>query len=333
MREHGTYSCYVWGPASGQGAGCRCEPCREANRHYERNRQRRTAPPYVNASAARRHLQFLGERGVGLKTVAVRTGLSHGTLSRLMYGTAQRGPSRRIRAETNDRILGVMPTDAADGARVPAERTWENVRTLLDLGWTRAAISKAIGQNGRALQLGKRQVSGANARAIAALLDQPVPERPRRGRPPASDATLAVPVPFSVGELPDGPVGASPTDLRGLPWREHAACRLPGVPGWIFFPGRGDSEAVAAAIAVCDSCPVRGDCLETHLYEPSGIWGGTTRRQRRRLIRARHGTQPVEVAQSVPSAGEHGAGEHGETDGTAMRVAGGGRPVDRDAVA
>jgi WhiB family redox-sensing transcriptional regulator len=53
----------------------------------------------------------------------------------------------------------------------------------------------------------------------------------------------------------------------------------------LFFPERGSTERiwVAAAKAVCASCPVRCDCLEVGMSEPRGVWGGLTAYERRRL--------------------------------------------------
>lgn len=66
-------------------------------------------------------------------------------------------------------------------------------------------------------------------------------------------------------------------------WVTRAACR--GADPAIFFPGPDDDAA--EALAVCARCPVRQECLEYALEarERYGIWGGTTERQRRRLIR------------------------------------------------
>ncbi|MFQ5947741.1 MAG: WhiB family transcriptional regulator [Acidimicrobiia bacterium] len=72
-------------------------------------------------------------------------------------------------------------------------------------------------------------------------------------------------------------------DTEERPWVELAACR--GVDPGLFFPGQqGDS---GPALAICATCPVRVQCLEWALEvrEPYGIWGGTTERQRRRLLR------------------------------------------------
>ena len=68
-------------------------------------------------------------------------------------------------------------------------------------------------------------------------------------------------------------------------WTAQAACR--GLDTETFF-GTTPEEA-AEALAVCAVCPVRAQCLESAIRnrETSGIWGGTTPDERRRLIRAR----------------------------------------------
>jgi WhiB family redox-sensing transcriptional regulator len=53
----------------------------------------------------------------------------------------------------------------------------------------------------------------------------------------------------------------------------------------MFFPGHdGDSEP---ALRVCAGCSVRDECLDFALEtrQRYGIWGGTTERQRRRMMR------------------------------------------------
>src|SRR4051794_5912333 len=99
-REHGSYVRYVQGPDINDvpGRGCRCELCRAANRDYERERKRRKAPAYVGADDVRRHLTWLAEEGIGLKTVANVSGVPHGALSKIVYGDYKgRGHSKRVR--------------------------------------------------------------------------------------------------------------------------------------------------------------------------------------------------------------------------------------------
>lgn len=71
-------------------------------------------------------------------------------------------------------------------------------------------------------------------------------------------------------------------------WRRLAACR--GIDADIFYPEADDDDGDAeAAKAICAECPVRQACLEHALAhrEREGIWGGTTERERRRILRQR----------------------------------------------
>lgn len=70
-----------------------------------------------------------------------------------------------------------------------------------------------------------------------------------------------------------------------LRWQDQAACL--GMDPDLFFPERGASTRDAKSI--CNSCPVRVDCLEYALAngEKFGIWGGMSERERRRIRRMR----------------------------------------------
>ena len=70
-------------------------------------------------------------------------------------------------------------------------------------------------------------------------------------------------------------------------WRKQAACR--GLDVEAFYPVTEDEADAAEAKAVCAVCPVRQACLEHALAhrEREGIWGGTTERERRRIVRQR----------------------------------------------
>ena len=72
-------------------------------------------------------------------------------------------------------------------------------------------------------------------------------------------------------------------------WRRSAACQ--GCDVELFFPVGTTGPAVdqiAAAKAVCGHCPVRSDCLDFALVtnQESGVWGGATEEERRRLRRS-----------------------------------------------
>jgi WhiB family redox-sensing transcriptional regulator len=74
-------------------------------------------------------------------------------------------------------------------------------------------------------------------------------------------------------------------------WMLDAVCR--DLPPEIFFPdapSRQMERAIDRAKRICDTCPVRPQCLEYALEtnQPSrdyGIWGGTDEGERRRIRR------------------------------------------------
>ena len=85
-------------------------------------------------------------------------------------------------------------------------------------------------------------------------------------------------------ERPEAPVGEP--DFEDIPsWRDEALCR--GFDLGVFFPDEGDAAAISAAKEICSSCPVADECLAYAVEnnQTEGIWGGTTRQERRRLRR------------------------------------------------
>lgn len=66
-------------------------------------------------------------------------------------------------------------------------------------------------------------------------------------------------------------------------WHADAACREHPELSW--FPGMG--VPTAPAKAVCHTCPVQAECLADALEHnlTTGVWGGTSDRERRRLRR------------------------------------------------
>ena len=73
--------------------------------------------------------------------------------------------------------------------------------------------------------------------------------------------------------------------IHGPGWRALAACL--GLPTHLFYSERG-SRDYEDAMAACESCPVRADCLEfaLRLNDDLGIWGGLSSRGRRRYRRS-----------------------------------------------
>jgi WhiB family transcriptional regulator, redox-sensing transcriptional regulator len=72
-------------------------------------------------------------------------------------------------------------------------------------------------------------------------------------------------------------------------WRDTAACR--DTDPDLFFPVGTTGAAVDqidAAKGVCNECPVQAMCLQFALLtnQDSGVWGGTSEDERRKLRRA-----------------------------------------------
>jgi hypothetical protein len=326
--DHGTYAAYKLDK-------CRCEPCREAVREYNRRRATDLTPVLVPAGPAREHIEHLARHGIGLKTVARRAGVSYSSLGKLMYGTKGRAPSARIKPATLSKILAVRPDSDADGTFTPAGPVLAIVEELLRRGWTKAAIGRHVhGPEAASLQLGDEYVTRKNAVAVKELLTLAVPARTSRwGTPVAARTTPAQPerdqeaaVGDELRELLDtGATAANRhadevqrrqeraddydalcNELAGIlearidqrSWRVSAACRTK--PPWMFFPARGDVRTTAAAKAICAACTVRSECLAAHLGERDGIFGGTTGRQRRQLrTEAARDTETVAVTVST----------------------------------
>lgn len=292
-REHGTKACYVFGEWGGDSAnGCRCDKCRAAIARYEQERARRIEPAYVSASPVREHLAWLSTQGVGWKRAAAVAGLSSSTVWKLLYGDPKRNraPSKRVRPETAAKLLAVTPSHGAGGSRVDAAATEQHIATLLFRGWTKKAISEAIGNKGPLQVGGTGTVLRKTAAAIAALLDQSVPETVgkswsahyKRQEAPLEEPAEPTPIAYDARDrvtLALVELLEARIDQNG--WRRDAACR--GRASWMFFPARGDHRTLAAAKKVCGACLVRDECLAANIGERDGVYGGLSARERRTM--------------------------------------------------
>lgn len=74
-------------------------------------------------------------------------------------------------------------------------------------------------------------------------------------------------------------------NMVDMDWQDTAFCK--GANSDLFFPERGASTR--AAKAMCRACSVRKECLEFAIAsgQKSGIWGGFSERERRRIRRER----------------------------------------------
>ena len=160
--QHGERATYVLDK-------CRCLPCSKANAEAETWRERQKAygryNKYVPAEFVREHLRELGEYGIGLKRVAKLSGVSTGTLSKIMFGVYApvegefrgrygkgervREPSRRVLRSTAEKIYDVEAIPAnlgsgqADPYRTPTARL--HLQALVALGWSMSKLAQRLG--------------------------------------------------------------------------------------------------------------------------------------------------------------------------------------------
>jgi transcription factor WhiB len=82
--------------------------------------------------------------------------------------------------------------------------------------------------------------------------------------------------------------------MRAMPWEHDAACRDTGIEHnlrgtWIIEPNqeRAAPASIVRKLEICDSCPVRPECLRYALeatFGAWGVWGGTTGVERTALV-------------------------------------------------
>lgn len=211
--QHGTYAAYTLD-------GCRCPACKAAQSTYERNRVRQQAygrwDNLVDAEPVRAHLANLKACGIGLKKVSELSGVSNGSLTKIWYGfyettgTGQsagchgagklrRGPAKRVRKETAERLLAVeaIPANLGPGQddheRTPLAR--KHLQSLVALGWSQAEVARRLGihpSNFTQTIRGDQPMQRANVDKAEALFEQlsmtPPPESTHRERLVASRA-------------------------------------------------------------------------------------------------------------------------------------------------
>lgn len=164
---------------------CRCADCRTAAAERERATNRAHAygryDGLVDADPVRAHVRALTGMGVGLKQITRLSGVSGGTLNKLMYGHplpggGRRAPSRRCSPRTADRILG-LPLDRAllaGGALVDGTGTRRRLQALVARGWSQRCLARKLGVHEANFSKTVRatEVLVSTARAVAALYDE-----------------------------------------------------------------------------------------------------------------------------------------------------------------
>jgi transcriptional regulator with XRE-family HTH domain len=183
--DHGTHACYVLDR-------CRCRPCADANTAYERTRSRRHAygrfgNDWVDAQPARDHVRQLMAAGMGLKRIVEVSGYSQGAMTRLIYGSRERGmvPTKRISAQNAAAILAVRATldTLADGARVDNTGTVRRLQALMVNGWSQSKLARRIGfevRNFNYLLHGQRAVTVGTAKKVRDLYEELWDQQPPR---------------------------------------------------------------------------------------------------------------------------------------------------------
>lgn len=162
--------------------GCRCYTCGYAASEYRANVERRKAygtwQPFVDAEPVRDHIRMLSEAGIGWKRVAKLTGISSGSFSKLLFGIPSQGrpPSVKVRTETAEKILAVVPcVDAlADRAFVTSVGSVRRLHALVRRGWPQSELAARLGMTpGNFTTLLRRpRITAASARAVRDLYDR-----------------------------------------------------------------------------------------------------------------------------------------------------------------
>lgn len=231
-----------------------------------------------NLDEVRSHLAMLAESGVYLSQIAAHTGLSYPGLVNL------RNKATRVSQRVADTILSVSPEIAPDTAKVPIGRMVAVLDQLEARGWTRHQIGVRLGVKHGPQTDGRKFVLLGRVRRVAALLDEDPPggmsERERLAEEAQRDYWRTQ---QRLSRQNRGMSVAALTDtFRREPWRDRAKCRDRNLTA-VFFSS--ERHHVRRAKALCESCDVRGDCLDWALSTPThldflGVAGGTTEDER-----------------------------------------------------
>lgn len=170
-RHGGTRSAYV--------GGCRCPNARAANTTYQRSRERRAAhvatgaipAPTVTTGEARAVVEQLLGLGWTRRRICAVTGINRSNLSRLQGGT--RYPVKYVYRDTYDRLHALLDQDPvhAGGHLVDAYPTWQRIRGLIALGYTKKWIASQLGQTGHGLQINPYRITAHHAELVRDLAD------------------------------------------------------------------------------------------------------------------------------------------------------------------
>ena len=183
VRQHGTRARYVHGPSQDgqQGQGCRCGDCLAANRAREAHRARMILygrwQPFVDATRAREHVQALRAAGIGWRRAAELAGVAPATVDKILHGgPGSRPQTRRLRPETEQKILAVRPGLDTMGARalVDAAGAQRRLQALVAAGHSQARLAERLGITPAnfTTTMSEPRMTAGTVRAVRALYDQ-----------------------------------------------------------------------------------------------------------------------------------------------------------------
>lgn len=178
IHVHGTRAAYSTD-------GCRCAPCKEANRVGSyRNRKTkaygRSEHNMVDAEPARQHIKELNEKGWGVKRIARSVGVGESTVWRIAYGEPGKTlPPQRILESTNQKIMSFDPEerDRWEGTvneRIDSTGTKRRIQALMSCGYSMTLIAKTMGGNKNVIVeiLKSERVRLSTAEAFKAVYDK-----------------------------------------------------------------------------------------------------------------------------------------------------------------
>ncbi|MCP4794234.1 MAG: WhiB family transcriptional regulator [Actinomycetia bacterium] len=169
---------------------------------------------------------------------------------------------------------------------------------------TRVSVARALhGPEARSLQLGRKEITVASDRAVKAFFEDWKAEQPVE-EISYEDALAEERRVLALREDALSPLlKLLERRIDENSWRRHAACR--GRPSNLFFPERGfgSDVVIRQAKEICGSCTARDQCLEAHMSTKTGVYGGTTPRERRALRVQRSTERPTKHGMSAYAKG------------------------------
>jgi len=131
---------------------CRCLPCRESIRVYDRTARRTKAygkwQPYADVKPVSDHARALRAAGLTIAHIAAASGVGHAAIGRILTGRDRGQPVTRVKTETAERVLAVpvpTPTAAPPPWNVPAVGTARRIQALMAIGWPLPVIVRHAG--------------------------------------------------------------------------------------------------------------------------------------------------------------------------------------------